>query len=265
MLSFPTVILFDWHGTLVDTMEAMYRALDDTLPRLRELGIHDRLLRAEASRTPEDARLLEYVRQHGRLHPRIPAEKKVSRSDLLELLFGLDEEAKAIAHDAYSRCYARHYGAVRPFEDGIREILVELRSRGIRTAIQTNRNRQFLEAELARVDAGRWVGLFDYLASGSDGPWRKPAPEALLRTLQQLAVAPGPSCWFLGDSTTDVTAAKAAGITSVLFNGAHWAPEWLERVFPGTADFPHKPDAVVEDFAGLMALIRELEKDGPTA
>ncbi len=35
----PATIFFDWHGTLADTFEAMYRAVDDMLPLLDELGL----------------------------------------------------------------------------------------------------------------------------------------------------------------------------------------------------------------------------------
>ncbi|MCB1837954.1 MAG: HAD family hydrolase, partial [Alcanivoracaceae bacterium] len=74
------VILFDWHATLVDTHGAMYHAVDDMLPQLRELGLWQRLLNPRDSKTPEDARLLAYVREHLRLHPKVVAQKKISRT-----------------------------------------------------------------------------------------------------------------------------------------------------------------------------------------
>ena len=67
----PRLILLDWHATLVDTHDAMYHAVDDVLPRLEELGLVSRLLTPETSKTLEDARLVHYVRQHRRLHPKI--------------------------------------------------------------------------------------------------------------------------------------------------------------------------------------------------
>jgi phosphoglycolate phosphatase len=45
-------MLFDWHATLVDTMDAMYYALDEVLPRLAPLG-PDRA--SGAARKIEDA------------------------------------------------------------------------------------------------------------------------------------------------------------------------------------------------------------------
>ncbi|MGB5235265.1 MAG: hypothetical protein WBN85_08840, partial [Candidatus Macondimonas sp.] len=67
----PRIILFDWHATLVDTLDAMYHAVDDVLPHLEELGLLDRLLKPSQSKTVEDAKLVSYVRRYRRLHPKI--------------------------------------------------------------------------------------------------------------------------------------------------------------------------------------------------
>src|SRR3546814_14795667 len=64
----PSVILFDWHATLADTMDAMYYALDDVMPRLAPLGLIERLVPSGKSKTIEDARLVKYVRENARLH-----------------------------------------------------------------------------------------------------------------------------------------------------------------------------------------------------
>ena len=32
-LSAPSVLILDWHGTLVDTHDAMFSAMEDMLPR----------------------------------------------------------------------------------------------------------------------------------------------------------------------------------------------------------------------------------------
>ena len=42
----------------------------------------------------------------------------------------------------------------------------------------------------------------------------------------------GAEVWYVGDSTTDVFAAKTAGITSVFFNGALWDLPLAEHHFP---------------------------------
>jgi phosphoglycolate phosphatase len=45
------------------------------------------------SKNGDDAKLVAYVREH-QLHPKLEAEKKVSRTDIFEVLFGRDEQAK---------------------------------------------------------------------------------------------------------------------------------------------------------------------------
>ena len=43
-ISAPSGLIFDWHGTLVDTHDAMFRAMEDMLPQLEDLGLVERLL-----------------------------------------------------------------------------------------------------------------------------------------------------------------------------------------------------------------------------
>ncbi|MGR8918521.1 MAG: HAD family hydrolase [Gammaproteobacteria bacterium] len=245
----PAVVLFDWHATLVDTLDAMYNAVDETLPRLRELGLYQRLLPYGLNRTAEDARLVEYVREHLRLHPRIKRERKISRTDIFEILFGHDEDAKHVAHEAFNEAYRRHYGEVHPFEGGELALMRELREFDVRLGILTNREREFFEHEFAAVEQGAWLGLFDVTVCGGDTYRRKPNPEPIFKALELLSWPPGPDCWYLGDSSTDVACAKRAEVTAVLFNGAGWEHEWLEKIFPGNEDHPHQPDCIVDSFA----------------
>ncbi len=39
----PSVLIFDWHATLVDTLDAMYHAVDDMLPDFHKLGLMENL------------------------------------------------------------------------------------------------------------------------------------------------------------------------------------------------------------------------------
>ena len=74
----PEAILIDWHATLVDTHDAMYHAVDDMLPDFHTLGLMDRMVAPEDSKTPEDARLVAYVREFAKLHPKVKADRKIS-------------------------------------------------------------------------------------------------------------------------------------------------------------------------------------------
>jgi phosphoglycolate phosphatase len=258
----PRVILIDWHATLVDTHDAMYHAVDDVLPRLEELGLLSRLLTPETSKTFEDAKLVHYVRQHRRLHPKIISQRKISRTDIFEVLFGDDSDAKLRAHQAFDEAYHRYVGAVHPLEADALDHLQDLRALGVLLGVITNRNRAFMEHELALLEGGRWIPLFDTVVCGSDGGRRKPAPDMLLRALDNLREAghevSRESCWYLGDSTTDVIAAREAGVTALFYNGAGWDQAWLDKIFPGTVRHPHRPHAVVGNLGELVALARHM-------
>jgi phosphoglycolate phosphatase len=254
-LTSPKVILFDWHSTLVDTHEAMYHALDDVLLKFGELGLLERITKPGHSKTNEDAKLVDYVRNNLKLHPKIKAEQKISRTDIFEVLFHADEKAKAIAHEEFNKCYRNHFGEIHPFEDGIEDMLTALRKRGIKLGVLTNRNREFLEHEIRVIHVDGWSHLFDTVVCGDDGIKRKPAPDSVLKALENLGISPGPDCWYVGDSTTDTIAAKEAGVTSIFYNGAHWDAKWLNKIFPGTDKHPHKPDAVVNYFKEFMQLV----------
>ena len=254
-LTSPKVILFDWHATLVDTLDAMYHAVDDVLPKFKELGLLERLTRPGQSKTRQDEKLVDYVRNYQKLHPKVKADRKISRTDIFELLFGGDEEAKEIAHLEFNKCYRHHFGEIHPFEEGIDEMLVNLRKLGIKLGVLTNRDREFLEREINTIHATGWAHLFDTMVCGDDVTKRKPAPDLILKALENLDMTPDTSCWFVGDSTTDTVAAKEAGVTSIFYNGAKWDATWLNQIFPGTEKHPYKPDAVVNDFKQFMLLV----------
>mgnify|MGYP002525543528 FL=1 len=202
----PAAVLIDWHATLVDTHDAMYHAVDDVLPRLKELGLWDRLLKPEESKTIEDAKLVKYVRENNKLHPKITAQRKISRTDIFEVLFGADGDAKRRIHQAFDDCYKKYVDEVHPLESDIRVQLERLRQSGVPVALISNRKRGFLEHELRIVDGTGWEDLFDTIVCGDDVEHRKPAPDMLLKALDTLGLTPAENCCYLGDRTTDVIA-----------------------------------------------------------
>ena len=107
------------------------------------------------------------------------------------------------------------------------------------------------------ISLGHRLGLFDVTVCGGDTFRRKPNPEPIFKALELLAEPPTPTCWYLGDSSTDVVCARRAEVTPVFFNGAGWEHAWLEKVFPGTPAHPHKPDAIVDSFREFRWLFEE--------
>ncbi|TJY64773.1 HAD family hydrolase [Sinimarinibacterium sp. CAU 1509] len=256
----PHAILFDWHATLANTFDAMYHALDEVLPKLKTLDLLDQLVAPGQSKTPEDEKLVNYVRETGHLHPRIRAERKVSRTDIFEVLFGNNQAAKSIAHRAFDDSYARHFGIVHPMEPQARTQLLALREMGIPLGVLTNRRRQFMAHEVYTIDGSGWHELFATIVCGDDGARRKPQPDQIHRALTELALPADAACWFVGDSTTDVIAAKRAGVTAVFYNGAGWDQAWIDKIFPGTPRHPEQPDLVVCSLPELLDQVRRLQR-----
>ena len=254
-LQVPRAILFDWHATLADTLDAMYNAVDDLLEELEELDLLDRLVPEGKSRSPEDAKLVAYVREHYSLHPKVKADRKISRTDIFEVLFGDDEEAKQIAHRRFNFHYRNYFGNVLPFEPGIREMLTALRELPILTGVMTNRDREFFEHELQAIDGTGWAHFFDCWVCGDDTERRKPHPDPLFKACEMLDIPPGRDVWYVGDSTTDIIAASRAGMTGVFYNGAQWDQRWLNTIFPRSERFPWAPDVVVNSFSEFWAML----------
>lgn len=253
----PRIILFDWHATLVDTMDAMYYALDEVIPQLVRLELIDRLVPEGQSKTPEDAKLVRYAREHQRLHPKIKAQRKISRTDIFEVLFGPDEDAKAIAHREFDQQYARFFGPVKPLEADSRSSLLELKSLGLRLGVLSNRNRRFMAHEIYTVDSTGWHDLFDTMVCGDDVTRRKPHPDLIWKALSNLGAPTDEHCWYVGDSAADVVAAKEAGVTAVFYNGAGWDAAWLDKIFPRTPRQLHVPDLVAGNLAELVDMARQ--------
>jgi phosphoglycolate phosphatase len=256
-LARPQVLLFDWHATLADTMDAMYYALDEVLPRLGPLGLLDRLVSPQDSKTVEDARLVSYVREHGRLHPKITAQRRISRTDIFELLFGGDEEAKKIAHAEFDALYERHFGPVKPMEADAREQLLALRALGLKLGVLSNRARRFMAHEIYVIDGSGWHELFDAIVCGDDVEKRKPFPDLILKALADIGAPADAHCWYVGDSTADIVAGKNANVTAIFYNGVGWDAAWIDKIFPGTERYPQRPDAVIRRLPELLQLVRD--------
>lgn len=262
-LTAPDIILFDWHATLVDTLDAMYHAVDDMLPELEKHDLLTRIVDPSQCKSPDDAKLVEYVKEYAQLHPKIKADRKISRTDIFEVLFGEDQEAKKVAHKIFNQHYRNHFGTVLPFEPKVHSVLLGLRGLGLKLGVITNRDREFFEHELQAIENGSWAHLFDSMVCGDDTPDRKPHPDQLIKASEELGYPPGTNVWYVGDSTTDIIASKVGNFTGVFFNGAQWDQNWLEKIFPGNQRYPHKPDVVVNDFSEFWALVLACLRNKP--
>jgi HAD superfamily hydrolase (TIGR01509 family) len=176
------VVVFDWDGTLVDTLDALYRA---NVAVLEEFGL------------PFDTALYRrhYSPDWRQLYQRlgIPPER-------------LDE--------ANERWLGHYDGGptVRPFP-GVADALERLRAGGARLGLVTAGHRDIVEPQLAIT------GLGDLLAVrvfGDDLPVHKPHPEPLRVALDRLGGRSRPErAVYVGDAPDDMRMARAVGARAV--------------------------------------------------
>lgn len=112
--------------------------------------------------------------------------------------------------------------------DGITELLEELKKRGIKTAVVTNKAHSAAKALIDEV----FPGLFDEVTGQKDGVPTKPNPIAVFNTVDALGVT-ADECLFVGDSGVDMQTAKNAGIFAV---GVLWGFRKADELNQNGAD-----------------------------
>ncbi len=175
----PEAVLFDWDGTLVDTMSMIYRA---NVAALRTYGI-------EMSRA--------WFRE------RYTPDWRRSYQEL-----GIPEHL----WDEMAGRWADEMAGMRPRAmPWARGALRRLRSHGIRVGLVTASTRGVVEPSIARLNLD---GVFEVALYSDDVARSKPHPEALLRALDELGVRPAATV-YVGDTPVDLEMTRAAGASFV--------------------------------------------------
>jgi len=222
-----STILFDLDDTLLDSFNARVQALQQVFARA---GIP----------YPQAEQFLRSL--HG--------------TPLNEALAELEATRKTGANlfEDYRHIYWTKAPGMISLYPGIKRVLEELCSHGVRLGIVTQKARQ-LEVE------GRWVGavqeleelgvanLFSMIVGFEDVNHHKPHPEGINLALSRLAATPSLTL-VVGDSAADMEAAKAAGCWSCY---ATWGiPVAEQRLEAVQADLvAETPDVFLELIVGL--------------
>jgi phosphoglycolate phosphatase len=217
-------VLFDLDGTLLDTVADITLALNGALADARLAGLGEEEVRTMIGRGVP--MLIE------RAVTRLGAHS--SDSELLLERF----------HSHYERIHTHEQIRTRAYP-GVAEGLAVLRGMGLRLAVVTNKPEAASTALLTRLSLKQWIGV---VIGGNGVRHRKPHPEPLLAACSRLAVAPADAL-MVGDSLTDVQAARAAGLRVVCVPYGY-----NEGADPRTLPC----DAFVESIADLPALVRAI-------
>ena len=118
------------------------------------------------------------------------------------------EDAKLLEEvlESYNAAYDKNPVYLTVPYEGIRELLSELKSRGIKVGIVSNKP-DFLTRPLAE----RFFGsLVDFAVGGKEGVALKPAPDAVLSMLDLFGAVPS-ECVYVGDTGVDMLTGKNLG------------------------------------------------------
>lgn len=226
-LRWPLAIVFDLDGTLIDSAPDIRTGINAVLERSGLQGLT----------LPETVGLIG--EGPGRLVERAFASRRRPLDpDQIE-----DLTQRFLA--AYEQIPAPETG---PFP-GAREVIAELHP-GARLGVCTNKPAGIAWEVLARCGLASHL---DGLIGSDSGFGRKPDARPVRALLEQLQALPHQAL-YVGDSETDVTAARAAGVKVALvrFGYAHSPVEQLGA------------DAVLDDFAELPRVIRRLSGEVST-
>ena len=130
-----------------------------------------------------------------KLVERSMADCKISQEECLSTFLDLYEKNICIQTDFYP---------------GIQEFLKELQSQKIVATVLTNKPQNMTDKLLKKLDATKYFQLI----YGPEAYGRKPEPNGLLETLKQLNIQTQ-DAFMVGDHTTDLDAAKNAGVKSI--------------------------------------------------
>lgn len=173
-----TAVIFDLDGTLIDSTDAIVESFFHTCDTL---GL---------PRPPRD----NIVRSIGHTLP--------------------DQFRLITDHDPHEcvRVYRAYYGQVACAKTtampGAAESVRRLREAGLRLGFATSKKRVFAELILDHLGM---MDAFDAGIGPDDVTHPKPHPEAILKSLDRLGVAPEQAV-VVGDTSFDVLAARAAGV-----------------------------------------------------
>ena len=184
-----TAILFDLDGTLVDTAPDLHEALNAALAAQGRAGVPAETVRVMVG---DGAR------------------------KLVERGLAATGDMTEAAVEAGTARFLEHYAAnlsrlSRPFP-GVTETLIELKARGCRLAVCTNKLVRFSERLLEDLALAPY---FDAVVGGDSLSVRKPDPGHITGTLARLG-ASAESAVMVGDSANDVQSARGAGIPAIV-------------------------------------------------
>ena len=191
----PRAILFDLDGTLTDSINLIVHCYQRTLNEF--LGL-----------TPTREEVIPAI-----------------GCSLFALFHALSPDYWPQMVARYRAEYARLADDWVTLYPGVSEMLSGVEARGIPFGVVTSKGIGSALPALARFGIDERLAM---LVTMEDTEAHKPDPAPLLLAAERLDLPPG-ACWYVGDATHDLVAARAAGMRGL---GALWGPTARETLAP---------------------------------
>lgn len=217
----PQLVLIDVDGTLVDSVPDLAYCADQMM---LQLGLPER----------GEVAVRQWVGNG--------VEKLVKRALVNNLDGEPDNAVFEQALPIFWRLYENNICVRSCLYDGVIEGLDYLRGEGYRLGCVTNKARSFTMPLLEQIGIAAY---FELAICGDDTPRKKPDPLPLLTAAEQLQIAPEQAL-MLGDSKSDVQAARAAGFQIICMSYGYNHGEDIRS---------YDPDAVIDSMAELKQFI----------
>ena len=209
------VVIFDWDGTLVDSVEHIAESL-----HLASTALGYPALEREAYRDIIGLGIVEALQQ---LYP------------------GISEQGIAGMREGYREYFFKKATTPQNVFAGIADTLKDLRGAGRRCAVATGKNRSGLDFALTSSGLSEHFGI----TQCADETRSKPDPAMLARILEFYRIKPQQAV-MIGDTRYDLEMAQRIGMPSI---GVEWGVH--KRDVLGQ----YAPHAIVESVADLRQVL----------
>ncbi len=197
-------VIFDLDGTLLDTLEDLYIAVNHAL---REYSFPERSI-------DEIRRFIG----NG-------VKKLMERS----VPSGTDKKTEEKCLECFRKYYLSHMADHTKAYDGTIELLEKLREKGISTSVVSNK----LHTAVEELCKDYFAGLIDHAIGVSVETERKPSPVNVFKSME-LSSSKAEETVFVGDSEVDVQTAHNAQIRCI---GITWGFRSRQELIENGADF----------------------------
>jgi len=217
------LLLFDFDGTLIDSVPDLALAVNHTLVSIDRPTFDEDIIRLWVGNGAQTL-----------VKRALSGDREIAK-DIDEVLF---EKALGI----FLEFYANNVCVNTTLYSGVKATLQELKKLGYRMSIVTNKPYDFIEPILIGLDL---ENIFELWIGADSLKLKKPNPEPLIYICEKCDVDIEQSL-MIGDSKNDILAAKAAKMDSV---GVSYGYNYGEDIKE------YKPEIVIDDIEELVKIL----------